>query len=61
MATIGLFSGILLFSVLCLLPEVKADETWYAVVTGQGDDKSGIKSRGSPCLLSRHNADKYGY
>ena len=35
-------------------------KTWYVDVTRQGDIKNVIK-RGSTCLFSRHNADKYGY
>ena len=35
------------------MPQV-SDETWYAVVAGQGDIKNVIK------IVSCHNADKYG-
>ena len=31
MEIIGLFSGVLLFSVLCLLPEVRA-RTWFSIM-----------------------------
>ena len=36
METIGLFSGVLLFSVLCLLPEVRAKDEGATVLREKG-------------------------
>ena len=50
METIGLFSGVLLFSVLCLLPEVRAMisyQSGFQVLKGghRGGKLGGLRSR----------------